>query len=501
MWHAIVLVIIAWLAQYAQCTTIQPAAIQVSRLKHGFRIAQRANGTRPLLHSGCNARTMLAVAERIARAHEYSRWLRRHGRVRVFEYDASTSVRGCLNQPASSYCTAEDFACSKRQRLMGSLSARLNASSSALARTLDPAAADLLVIPCYALPQAHARRLPHLTAHSAHRHVLIFAQTIDAPPACDLRERWPVQLFNLQWPAHCGHAPGGFDPSSLPYPSERQAPRAEPAGRARARPVLASFIGHAHGTAAALRSNVMAACRAAPSAECSYAGPKEMGSRAELHALKRRSTFCLEVAGDTAYRQSLTDDLLAGCIPVLLSPEMASQHGLHWHAWRNATTVLATWVGGEAAPRAVRVVHARTPRARVPSAATVRRAAATESADDRPVDVPARAAASLGAGDAIRLRASSFAALLAQLMALRDGGGTSVARMRQTIDAHSASLRYRDDLDRAGQAGVRADLDALDTLFVAAAMIAEEMEGACSRAVRLGTMHASELARLAVPYG
>lgn len=55
---------------------------------------------------------------------------------------------------------------------------------------------------------------------------------------------------------------------------------------------------------------------------------------------KGRSVFCLEPAGDSPYRKSLSDSITYGCIPVLFSDLTDEVAPWHWHKWRDQGRVL-----------------------------------------------------------------------------------------------------------------------------------------------------------------
>lgn len=493
---------------------------QRSSIRHDVAIAPASNGTRgrpPGAEAGialkrgvsvprkerptpCNARTLFQVAEDIASAGGVRTRTRP---VRVFVYDPFVVARACENRPSDTFCATglSHSSCGKRQRLMGALGRRLNQSSALVQRTLDPSRADLFLLQCYSLSRdTRVPGLVHLSSRTAHRHMVVAARTFEPADRCELRTLRPVQVYNLQRPAYCELAPRGFDLSSLPYPSD--GPRDEGALRVgRARPVLATFIANVHGGAAALRYNVRRACRAQLPSRCTHETPNRL-SHAELLALKARSLFCLEVAGDTPYRQSLTESLLAGCVPVLLSAEMEPSLGLFWHGWRNASRVRATWHGGSEWPP-------DTPRSRRgpkpvgaggaarKAAAEARSTAGARRLGDEPVlgtavAGPVRTASArlppAQPGAPLELAVRSFGELLARLEALRDDGVT-VPRMQAVIARHAPALWYALDLrERGPSAGAAATRgggdggpDALDTLFATAAAIADRMDAECNR--------------------
>lgn len=54
---------------------------------------------------------------------------------------------------------------------------------------------------------------------------------------------------------------------------------------------------------------------------------------------KRNTTFCLEPPGDSPYRKSISESLLAGCIPVIFSKQTDSMAPWHWGPWREQSRV------------------------------------------------------------------------------------------------------------------------------------------------------------------
>lgn len=91
---------------------------------------------------------------------------------------------------------------------------------------------------------------------------------------------------------------------------------------------LVSYMGSLQGSksAVAIRTSLVAACKAAPSELCtsdasatgsgaSVTREGEQKTAASLR-LKRRSVFCLEPPGYSPPRKSMVDSILCGCIPV-----------------------------------------------------------------------------------------------------------------------------------------------------------------------------------------
>ena len=124
------------------------------------------------------------------------------------------------------------------------------------------------------------------------------------------------------------------------------------------RKVLMSFQGHwehagsvsDHGAPyfGGVRSRLKADCRAAGSGVCRYdtstqgthcSGHNGKWKLKSLVTLKQQATFCLEPGGDSPYRKSLSDSILAGCIPVIFSPYLQIVSAWHWSAFRNDSHV------------------------------------------------------------------------------------------------------------------------------------------------------------------
>lgn len=265
--------------------------------------------------------------------------------LRIFIYDPLASGHGCANvatnrrhcddRPAT--MAGSTVACDfYAHRLIDLLVRRIRGSSWQFVETSDPTRAQLLLAFCAWLTPASRLHLPFLRPSNAHRHVVLTSKNEFRPLRCDRRTMAPVQLFNVDRPMYCADVRDGLDMSSVPFASVQWLgrPQGEP-GRMRPpwretgrRPVLVSFMGAAHGVASKLRAALAAGCAAAGNATCTYLDPGRE-SAAALFALKRRSVFCLEPPGDLWYRKSITDSLLAGCIPVLWAQRTAMTMGVH----------------------------------------------------------------------------------------------------------------------------------------------------------------------------
>ena len=56
--------------------------------------------------------------------------------------------------------------------------------------------------------------------------------------------------------------------------------------------------------------------------------------------LKMESDLCLEAAGDTPYRKSLADSIGSGCVPMLFHPMTDHANGWLWDSWKDAARVV-----------------------------------------------------------------------------------------------------------------------------------------------------------------
>lgn len=63
------------------------------------------------------------------------------------------------------------------------------------------------------------------------------------------------------------------------------------------------------------------------------------GDHLDMFKAKQHTTFCLEPPGDSPYRKSTSESILAGCIPVLFSRQSATASPIHWGSWRDKSMV------------------------------------------------------------------------------------------------------------------------------------------------------------------
>lgn len=59
-----------------------------------------------------------------------------------------------------------------------------------------------------------------------------------------------------------------------------------------------------------------------------------------MATVKSKATFCLEPAGDSPWRKSLSDSITFGCIPVLFSELTDDVAPWHWGEWKERGRVL-----------------------------------------------------------------------------------------------------------------------------------------------------------------
>eukprot|EP00873_Tetraselmis_striata_P011986 jgi/Tetstr1/432250/TSEL_002285.t1 len=282
--------------------------------------------------------------------------------------------------------------------------------------TTDPTQAELFLVPAFPTPKNHdalhslcehetpiERHLPHLTADTAHRHVMLLSKGHINLHDCDwwrqpqgllagatrvsysvvVRGEWDppggvarrkdgASIYGPfdgpEWPLDRLAAARDYDDSgavyphafSVPYPSDvHWDVDAGPGPWARVdrpRRYLASFIGAMHGEyGIAVRRRIAQVCKAAGEPACHYADLRKLphdrtvaveGAAVRLpkgHChfgeYKQDAVFCLEPGGDSPYRKSLSDDIAMGCIPVVFSPYMELVDPWHWDHFRNDSHV------------------------------------------------------------------------------------------------------------------------------------------------------------------
>ena len=303
--------------------------------------------------SWCNAST----ASRIA--HEATTMTARGlPALKVFVYDPQWHARACTSDNLfddanrSIFRRIENGTIHHSAKYMTALWSRIRSESGSITRTSDAASATLFATFCLRISHASRFWLPHLTPSNAHRHVIFLGKSGYWAPRCgnyaDERKA-PIMLFNNDRALNCNRF---FDPTSLPYLSRRWTAHQPWKAPTRPRDVLVSYVGAAHGGAARLRRALRQAC--IDSFNCSYLDPSGKGMKESLEAnvvsLFERSVFCLQPEGDTAYRKSIVDALLAGCIPVFFAPSTTLHMSLLWQAWKENAYVLFAPAANETIP-------------------------------------------------------------------------------------------------------------------------------------------------------
>ncbi|KAH8048209.1 hypothetical protein JL722_12613 [Aureococcus anophagefferens] len=220
------------------------------------------------------------------------------------------------------------------------------ATSGRCPRTLDPAEADIFLVPV--LPKAKSgsgwvaacnatgaderslvKALPHLNERTAHRHVMVVAKGLASAKTCD----WFLEPRTLL----------------------KRAVRVAYSAKGKLGREAGSHRGATNGTfivdkhyGAAVRARVVQICEAAPENFCHvdliayrerskcFLGLGTTSFHPETMELaKAKSVFCLEPLGDSPYRKSIWDSLSLGCIPVVFS--LYSEITAPWHWGPGAT--------------------------------------------------------------------------------------------------------------------------------------------------------------------
>merc|ERR1719316_1865006 len=205
--------------------------------------------------------------------------------------------------------------------------------------------------------------LPHASARTAKRHVLVMPQpdeqgrlpcsrfwrnlplglreaikiTTDLPTDANQLNTMPEHMFLVPKPTGV-HWSRQYDVAQVPHPW---------AVASKARPIFASFFGGVHGPDKwkKLRDHVRDTCEKENKCEMIVRkdGPATEDLRNEMpHIMrsKKLSTFCLEPPGTTFARQSLVQSMLSGCIPVIFDKKQDTLFPWHWGSWRKGSRVL-----------------------------------------------------------------------------------------------------------------------------------------------------------------
>lgn len=305
---------------------------------------------------------------------------------------SSSSIFGepVFGRPTTSFPSVEHFIHQTDNYALASLFHwRLHHSPC---RTFDPSEADVFYVPvltrikraieageacsrCEA-SQLNAALEPHLTAANAARHVLVATAEHPMYSRCDGWWSRPRGLFaNMSRIAFSAVMPnttslradlrymsGGYtdhyfdggvyphtfsapEPSNVHFSAHYRVPttaaQCDAYIAAANRTTLMAFIGNAlgnHGDVA-VRQRLKDVCEGYGNRSvCEY----QRFTSYEQLTLKRRSVFCLEPAGDTPFRRSLSDSIALGCIPVLFNLATELTAPLLWEGWREDSRVLVS---------------------------------------------------------------------------------------------------------------------------------------------------------------
>lgn len=241
-------------------------------------------------------------------------------------------------------------------------------------RTLDPNEADLFFAPilsspkgsggwastCQAITGEEVRdALPFLNETNACRHFFAIGKGHTDNPYCKGWFSYPIpelkpfsrlsySSFNFMLDEYGAHY---YDPNdnitvthpnmvSVPYPSSLHfyANKTVPHFDQVKRRVLMSFIGKDNHGDTKVRERIHKLCK-------KYKDPKICDYRLRFipekdATSKAKTVFCLEPAGDTPGRKSLSDSIAFGCIPVLFSELSDDVAPWHWSSWKDRARVL-----------------------------------------------------------------------------------------------------------------------------------------------------------------
>lgn len=251
------------------------------------------------------------------------------------------------------------------------LETRLRESN--MCRTLDPNEADLFYAPVLPAPkpgkywnatcsaisaETVKNALVHLNASNACKHFFAVgkghynaAQCVGwySHPIPSLRsvQRLSYTHYIFQVNEHGAHEYVPNDATkkeypnlySVPYPSSLHfsSSKTEMKHFQEARHVLMSFIGKdSHGDVE-VRQRISKSCREYKSDQvCEYIER----FKPTLATNKGKATFCLEPAGDSPWRKSISDSITFGCIPVLFSELTDNVTPWFWKDWKDRARVL-----------------------------------------------------------------------------------------------------------------------------------------------------------------
>jgi hypothetical protein len=242
-------------------------------------------------------------------------------------------------------------------------------------RTLDPDEADLYFAPilsapkgsggwtttCQAITGKQVRQtLVHLNTTNACKHFLAIGKGHTDVPHCrgwfskPIPELAPLtrlaySSFNFDLDKHGGHFYQQNDtiqathpnlvsvpyPSSLHYASNKTVPHFP---NEIPRTTLMSFIGKDNHGDVKVRTRLHKQCKSYKDNHvCDW---REKYVPEKDATTKAKAVFCLEPAGDTPGRKSLSDSITFGCIPVLFSDLTDDVAPWHWLSWKDRARVL-----------------------------------------------------------------------------------------------------------------------------------------------------------------
>jgi hypothetical protein len=252
---------------------------------------------------------------------------------------------------------------------------RLQTSSSCI--TENPLEADLFYVPTFTKPKGMdawraickrissrmiLKELDHLTSKTACRHFFVVSKGHYAAGGCRGWFSHPVAKLKHAMRLAYSNIPKGRGTDdqavhsrfqlyinrkkypnlfSVPYPSNlhwtKNASMPPPWTKFNDRPYLMRFTGSAaHGDVKA-RSRIAALCE---SYHNDLICPSDNNFTLDKLATKGQSVFCLEPAGDSPWRRSLSDSLSFGCIPVFFSPLTDETSPFSWGDWKVQARVL-----------------------------------------------------------------------------------------------------------------------------------------------------------------
>ena len=244
-----------------------------------------------------------------------------------------------------------------------------------LCRTLDPELADLFFAPVLSAPKGNRGwnstcdeisgdmvrdQLPYLNSTNACRHFFAIGKGHTDVTKCvgwfsnPIRELKPFSRLAYSNYSFVIDSDGAhrYDPEdttnstypnlySVPYPSslhfhsKREVPHFPE--KVRRRKVLMSFIGKDNHGDTRVRQRIHKLCKKYKDNKiCDY----RVSFLTKDPTSKSKAVFCLEPAGDTPGRKSLSDSITFGCIPVLFSELTDDVAPWFWLDWKERARVL-----------------------------------------------------------------------------------------------------------------------------------------------------------------